>query len=284
MTIKTILATACLLVSSMSMGAQTSSFLGYRATIDGQKYIAKDITVGENTIKLKGTDDTYKSLDVTHGTEVELPMAKDYLYCVAGTLTADLIKEAAAANAVWGGAINQSDISEMDENLSGQKSFTFANLNVSTTAISYMFDSATDLETVDFAGKTFEGATLAFGVFHGCSSLKEIDLSGTKLTNVTGASNFFFGCSSLQSANLSGGILSKAQYMPNMFYGCSSLKTIDFSGWDSSYLATYNNFFYGCSSLTTIKAVGCSDATISFLNARLSDAGLADQVTIITTE
>ena len=107
MRIKTILATACLLVSSMTMVAQTSSFLAYRTTIDGQKYVANEITIGENTVILKGADDTYTFLNVTHGTEVSLPMEKA-LYCVAGTLTADLVNE--AKDAVWCGAINDNDI------------------------------------------------------------------------------------------------------------------------------------------------------------------------------
>ena len=232
MTIKTILATACLLVSSMTMVAQTSSFLGYRATIDGQKYIAKDITVGENTIKLKGTDDTYKSLDVTHGSKKALSMKKA-LYCVKGTLTTDLVKKAAAENAIWFGAINYEDKNHSIEgNLNGYTSFTFEHLDVSSlSSMNSFFAFAYTLQTVYLPGASLN------------------------VYNVIEA-----------------------------FDQCSNLKYIDFSGWDSSSVMYSTWLFDGCNSLTTIKAVGCSDATISFLQGKLNAAGLTDKVTIITTE
>ena len=172
MRIKTILATACLLVSSMTMVAQTSSFIAYRTTIDGQKYIAKDVTIGENTVKLKGANDTYTSLNVTHGTEVSLPMEKA-LYCVAGTLTADLVNE--AKDAVWSGSINDADVNliAMSANLVDYESFSFAELDVSSlTSISCMFwNSKADggiissLKTIDFAGKTLDNVTDASYLF-----------------------------------------------------------------------------------------------------------------------
>ena len=232
MRIKTILATACLLASNMTMVAQTSSFLGYRATIDGQKYFAKDITIGEKTVKIINADDTSTSFDISHGNKQTLQM-KNALYCVKGTLTTDLVKKAAAENAIWFGAINNNDEYCICRNLNGYTSFSFEHLDV--------------------------------------SSLSDMEL-------------FFANAYTLQTVYLPGASLN-VKYAEWAFDQCSNLKYIDFSGWDSS--SVIDNpiyFFQGCSSLTTIKAVGCSDATISFLRLKLSQAGLTDQVTIITTE
>ena len=262
MRIKTILATACLLASSMSMVAQTSSFIAYRTTINGQKYFTKDITIGENTVKLKGADDTYTSLDVTHGTEVSLPMQK-VLYCVAGTLTPEFVKE--AKDAVWCGAINDADVNLIAKsaNLVDYESFSFAELDVSSlTSISRMFWNLkadggiiTSLKTIDFAGKTFDNVTDASYLFQDCALIENIDLSNvfTKVTDISA-----------------------------LFRGCTSLKTIDFSGCDLSNVTDVIAIFNGCSSLTTIKAIGCNDGTITAINNMLSDAGLTDQVTVIT--
>ena len=231
MTIKTILATACLLVSSMTMVAQTSSFLGYCVTIDGQDYFAKDITIGENTVKILNADDTYTSIDVTHGSKKALSMKKA-LYCVKGTLTTDLVKTAAAEKAIWFGAINNKDEDCISSNLNGYTSFSFEHLDVSSLSdMERFFDAAYTLQTVYLPGASLN------------------------VYNVIEA-----------------------------FWNCHNLKYIDFSGWDSSSVMYSTWLFDGCNSLTTIKAVGCSDATISFLQGKLNAAGLTDKVTIITTE
>ena len=262
MTIKTILATACLLVSSMMMVAQTSSFIEYHVTIDGQKYVANDITIGENTVKLKGADDTYTSLDVTHGTEVELPMEK-VLYCVAGTLTADLVND--AKDAVWRGSINDADVIAMSANLVDYESFSFAELDVSSlTSISGMF----------WNSKAADGII---------SSLKTIDFAGKTLDNVTDASYLFIDCALIESIDLSN-VFTKVTDIRALFRGCTSLKTIDFSGCDLSNVTNCMNIFIDCPSVTTIKAIGCNDATITKLNSILKNhwVGDPDQVSIVT--
>ena len=193
MRIKTILATACLLVSSMTMVAQTSSFLGYCVTIDGQDYFAKDITIGEKTVKIINADDTSTSFDISHGSKQTLPMKKA-LYCVKGTLTTDLVKKVAAENAIWFGTINATDVATMGSNLYGYTSFSLAHLDISGGSVSSMFKNATTLKTVDFSnvGGYY---LIADKLFYGCSNLKYIDLSGTTFENAV--SSLFEGCTSL---------------------------------------------------------------------------------------
>ena len=268
MRIKTLLATACLLVSSMTMVAQTSSFLGYCVTIDGQDYFAKDITIGEKTVKIINADDTSTSFDISHGSKQTLPMKKA-LYCVAGTLTPELVKE--AKDAVWCGAINDNDLDNYNE-----YNHPFFDGNTGT-------NSTDGYESFSFAELDVSSLTTIMGMLYASHSLKTIDFAGKSLDNVTNLNDFVHDCTSLESVDFSN-VLKKATYMLDTFNGCSSLKTVDFSGCDLSNVTQYySDAFSGCTSLTTIKAIGCNDGTITAINNMLSNAGLTDQVTVVTT-
>ena len=92
----------------------------------------------------------------------------------------------------------------------------------------------------------------------------------------------FSNCSALKSIDFSGCNLTSVSSTGNMFNSCSALESIDFSNCDFSNVTTKQYYmFAGCKALKEIKAIGCNKATIAFLNDRLSDAGLTEQVKLI---
>ena len=99
-----------------------------------------------------------------------------------------------------------------------------------------------------------------------------------KLDSLAG---MFEGCSKLKSLDLSNFNTSGVKDMSCMFDYCISLTSLDLSGWDIS--RTINKpTFTECSKLKTIRMVGCDQDTIDVIKSLLTDAGILNQVTIIT--
>lgn len=239
--------------------AQTKSHLCNLFNINGETYLATSITLKDNATQLAIEDITKYTIPTQHPQD-ETPITIDgkAIYCVAGTLTADLVKKAASTGQfIIYGSINDADCNNIKNNMNGAKSIKFINIDgkqVTSSLEEILKDSGAS--SVTFENCNFSEATTLQIAFAYMSNLTSISLKGMGLTN--------------KLTNLYG-----------MFYVCTALKSIDFSNCDLSSVTSYGYMFHRCTALKEIKAIGCNEGTIAFLKARLNDAGLKDKVQLI---
>ena len=149
-------------------------------------------------------------------------------------------------------------------------------------SLANMFYYCSQLTSLDLSKWDTSKVTDMSSMFTFCQSLTSLDLSNWNTSNVTTMSWMFRNCSKLTSLDLSSFNTSKINNMMMMFYGCSSLTSLDLSNWDTSNVTSYSSMFTNCNSLSEIKMCNCSDSTIQFITDRLNDAGILDNITIIT--
>lgn len=145
------------------------------------------------------------------------------------------------------------------------------------TDFSYMCGSAYatsfDLSKVDMSKATNFAA-----MFYNCQSATTIipPARGFRHAyNMNSVQFMFYNCKLITSLDLSAlGDIYYVYSMNGMFQSCSALQTIDFSNLERIEPNTASNMFAGCSALTSIKVVNVGEGVVTYLLARLSDAGL----------
>ena len=116
-----------------------------------------------------------------------------------------------------------------------------------------MFNSYSNLKSLDLSGFDTSEVTWMGGMFSGCTSLTDIDLSGSFNTSkVENMNGMFEKCSSLESLDLSSFDVSKVENMQMMFYCCAALTDIDLSSFGKSNVKDIRYMFAGCSSLKSL--------------------------------
>lgn len=146
------------------------------------------------------------------------------------------------------------------------------------TDFSYMCGSAYatkfDLSKVDTSKATNFAA-----MFYNCQSATTIippENGFTHAYNLNSMQFMFYNCKLITSFDLSAlGDIYYVYSANGMFQSCSALQTIDFSNLERIEPNTANNMFAGCSSLTSIKVANVGEGVVTYLLARLSDAGLS---------
>ena len=146
----------------------------------------------------------------------------------------------------------------------------------------FYYDSIIPTSTVE---ASFKGSKLNItdieGIFQGCRSLTSLDVSSFDTSNVTSMDVVFSGCTSLTSLDVSNFNTSNVTTMVNMFGNCSNLTSLDLSKWDISKVTNMGDMFSGCSSLKTITMKGCSEATRTKIQNKLTADGITG-FTIVT--
>ena len=180
---------------------------------------------------------------------------------------------------------NTSKVYYMDGMFRGCSGLTSLDVShFNTSKVEYMdsmFEGCSGLTSLDLSSFDTRNVTEMDRMFKGCQSLTSLDLSSFDTRNATGMTRMFEGCQSLTSLDLSHFNTSKVKDMAWMFDYCISLTSLDLSGWDFS--RTINKpTFTECSKLKTIRMVGCDQDTIDVIKSLLTDAGILNQVTIIT--
>lgn len=146
------------------------------------------------------------------------------------------------------------------------------------TDFSYMCGSAYatkfDLSKVDMSNATNFAA-----MFYNCQSATTIipPSNGYQHAyNLNSMQFMFYNCKLITSFDLSAlGDIYYVYSANGLFQSCSALQTIDFSNLERIEPNTANNMFAGCSSLTSIKVANVGEGVVTYLLARLSDAGLS---------
>lgn len=291
--------------------AQTKSHLCNLFNIDGSTYPATSITLKDNATQLAIEDITKTTIPTQHAQD-ETPITLDgkAIYCVAGTLTADLVKKAASTGQfIIYGSINNADCNNIKKNTKGAKSIKFINIDGKQVTslleiLEYSEASSVTFEDCNFSEATtlhdgfaymknltsfsFKGMGLTKNLtalkfmFYKCEKLESVDFCDCDcdFSSVETLYYIFCHCKALKSIDFSKCNLTSITETGGMFYDCPALESIDFSNCDLSSVTSYVDMFYGCTALKKIKAIGCNEATIAFLKDRLSDAGLTDQVTL----
>ena len=149
------------------------------------------------------------------------------------------------------------DMSCMFQSCSNLESLDLSGLDTSrVTDMSCMFDGCSSLESLDLSGLDTSRVERMYRMFHGCSALTSLDLSTLDMSRVEIMSWMFRDCSSLESLDLAPLDASEVENTSSMFYGCSSLSSLDLSGLGTSRVTCMRDMFYGCSSLTSLDLSG----------------------------
>ena len=144
------------------------------------------------------------------------------------------------------------------------------------TDFSYMCGSAYatkfDLSKVDMSKATNFAA-----MFYNCQSATQIVPPANGFThayNLNSVQFMFYNCKLITSFDMSAlGDIYYVYSVNGMFQACSALQTIDFSNLERIEPNTATNMFAGCSALTSIKVANVGEGVVTYLLARLSDAG-----------
>ena len=175
------------------------------------------------------------------------------------------------------------NMSSMFYNCSNLTSLDVSNFNTSrVTDMSLMFTDCSSLTSLDVSSFNTVKVTEMVGMFSDCSGLTSLDVSNWNTSQVTDMHNMFYGCSGLAFLDLSNFDTSKVTDMRYMFYECSGLTSLDLSNWNMDNVNNTSYMFRGCYILRTITMKNCNQATIDKIKSALTEAGILNNVTIIT--
>ena len=175
------------------------------------------------------------------------------------------------------------NMSGMFYNCSNLTSLDVSNFNTSrVTDMSLMFTDCSSLTSLDVSSFNTVKVTEMVGMFSDCSGLTSLDVSNFNTSQVTDMHNMFYGCSGLAFLDLSNFDTSKVTDMRYMFYECSGLTSLDLSNWNMDNVNNTSYMFRGCYILRTITMKNCNQATIDKIKSALTEAGILNNVTILT--
>ena len=120
------------------------------------------------------------------------------------------------------------------------------------TDMSYMFDSCSNLTSLDVSHFNTANVTNMYCMFFNCSSLTNLDVSHFNTENVTDMQSMFWNCSGLTSLDVSNFNTSNVTNIGGVFHGCSSLTSLDVSNFNTSNVTSMWQMFSGCPNLKTI--------------------------------
>ena len=124
------------------------------------------------------------------------------------------------------------------------------NYTISGKPVSYRCSKVTS--KVGFKDFDTSAVTNMSYMFNSCSNLTTLDLSNFNTSAVTNMSSMFFNCRNLTTLDLSNFNTSAGTNMSSMFYDCRNLSTMDLSSFNTSAVTNMNNMFAYCTKLTSI--------------------------------
>ena len=181
---------------------------------------------------------------------------------------------------------NTSQVTKMGSMFGGCRSLTsldVSNFDTSrVTDMDSMFSDCTGLTSLDVSKWDTSKVESMDNMFDYCESLTSLDVSKWNTINMLSMDYMFRRCTSLTSLDLSSWYVSKVGAITAMFAGCNNLVSLDLSNWDLTTIRGIYNMFDKCTSLRTITMKNCNQATIDKIKSALQDAGILNNVTIIT--
>ena len=178
---------------------------------------------------------------------------------------------------------NVTDISSMFIFCDGLTSLDVTNFDTSNvTNMSSMFSYCSKLTSLDVTNFNTSNVTDMSDMFSSCDKLTSLDVTHFDTSNVTNMAFMFSSCYILTSLDVSGFDTSNVTNIGYMFSYCSNLTSLNLSGWDMTNVTNTNGMFTSCSNLKTIRMIGCNQTTIDKIKSALTDAGILNNVTIVT--
>ena len=145
------------------------------------------------------------------------------------------------------------DCQKMFNSKSNLISIDFNNLNTSNvTDMRYMLYNCSGLTNLDLTHLDTSKVTDMSFMFGYCSGLTSLDLTPLNTQNVTYMSYMLCNCSGLTNLDLTHLDTSKVTDMSFMFGYCSGLTNLDLASLDTSNVTGMGSMFYGCSGLTNL--------------------------------
>ena len=140
------------------------------------------------------------------------------------------------------------------------------------------------IETIDLNGiNGSENLTKMNCFFQDCTNLKSVDLGVNFHPNTKDLSDMFGGDKYLtEIKNLDKIATNNVTDFSRCFYKCKKLQTIDISNWVINADASVRSMFSGCDSLRKIIMRNTNETTQNKVREALTEAGISDQVTIVT--
>ena len=137
---------------------------------------------------------------------------------------------------------------------------------------SSMFETCSQLSSIDMSGFDTGNVTNMSGMFNGCSGLTSLTgLSGFDTSSVTDMSDMFYHCSGLTSLDLSGFDTGKVTHMSYMFADCSGLTSLDVSGFNTGSVTDMSVMFADCSGLTSLTGLsGFNTGSVTNMSSMFS--------------
>ena len=150
------------------------------------------------------------------------------------------------------------------------------------TRMDMMFSACSGLTSLDVSHFNTSQVTDMNRMFENCENLTSLDLSNFDTSKVTDMHGMFFGCDGLTSLDVSNFNTSKVTNMGYMFYFCRGLTSLDLSNWNMDNVSNTTSMFSNCFRLRTITMKNCNQTTIDKIKSALQDAGIVNNVKIIT--
>ena len=179
-------------------------------------------------------------------------------------------------------------VTKMGSMFSGCRSLTsldVSNFDTSrVTNMDYMFSDCSSLTSLDVSKWDTSKVESMEGMFDYCSGLTSLDVSKWNTINVLNMDYMFRRCTSLTSLDLSNWDKRGASdSMSGMFSGCINLVSLDLSNWViGNTIIAMQGMFLDCTSLRTITMKNCNQTAINAIKSALTEAGILNNVTIIT--
>ena len=297
---KYIISALCFVASFLSVSAQSESFFAdFAVKYDGSYYNTNSFGVANGKV-IVGSQE----FNAIHGEKKEVEFFNNVLYCVPGTLTKDLITQAAATKSLnMHGKINDEEdlycfFGFFYGMLGETTSADLSHLDMSAlTSLFGLFYSAMHLKNINWGKQDLsrvKDLSYTFGenmslpalpsfkdlsltnvevmqyTFWHCNLFKIADFCGFSFDKLTDCKGLFFECSSLETVSFKDCGLSLLENTTKMFSSCIKLKEVDFSGCDLSKVTSTDEMFSECHELTTIKVAGCNQKTIELLRMELN--------------
>ena len=157
--------------------------------------------------------------------------------------------------------------------------------NWNTSKVTDMHDMFRDCKVLTSLGLSnwnTSQVTNMSDMFYECLRLTSLDLSKWNTSQVTNMGSMFYTCTKLTSLDLSNFDTSKVTDMHDMFEYCYELTSLDLSNWNMDNVNNTSYMFRGCYILRTITMKNCNQTTIDKIKSALQNAGILNNVTIIT--
>lgn len=144
--------------------------------------------------------------------------------------------------------------------------------------LDYMFAYCSNLANIVFGSSfTTVKVNTMKRMFYECNSIKSIDVSMFNTAEVLDMENMFGECHLLEELDLSNFNTAKTTDVSYMFSSCNSIQEIDLRNASFGVATTYGNMFaWGAEDFEIIINSGAQ----TFINARLTDVGINDTVTV----